>query len=84
MFVDPSDGIITKRIMFGVSQLFMNGSDFNEKEMHEMVNLLLVTSLKLVVVWKHKETYAKLEDELIAVARANPTIWKFQSLPDCL
>ena len=80
MFVDPSDGIINKRIMFGISQLFMTGSDFTEKESQEMFNLLLVTSLKLVAVWKHKETYAKLEDELIAIARAKP-IDETQNVP---
>jgi hypothetical protein len=80
MFVDPSNGIINKRIMFGISQLFMNGSDFTEKESVEMFNLLLVTSLKLTAVWKHKEAYAKREDELIGAARAKP-IDETQNVP---
>jgi len=80
IFVDPSGGIINKRIMFGITQLFMNGSDFTEKESQEMFNLLLVTSLKLTAVWKHKEAYVKLEDGLIATARAKP-IDETQNVP---
>jgi hypothetical protein len=72
MYVDPGGGMLNQRILTSLMLMVLTGSNGNDKEMQETTDLILAITLKLTADYQHMERYAKIEDEMIAEARANP------------
>lgn len=70
LFDDPTpNGQINQRIVTTPS-LYTNLTDLQANEKDKLISILLLIGRKLVAVWRHKQKYCEIEDELIDKARS--------------